>query len=50
MTLYQIQPAIDIEFRYHPDTEELDLGIFGPANIITLEEAGHWYEFLRDRV
>ncbi|KAB8297662.1 hypothetical protein EYC80_001470 [Monilinia laxa] len=38
-------PAIDIEFRYHPDTEELDLGIFGPENMITLEEAGQWYEF-----
>ncbi|QSZ28506.1 hypothetical protein DSL72_003003 [Monilinia vaccinii-corymbosi] len=42
--------SIDLELRYHPDTEELDLGIFGPENMITLDEARHWHELLQHQV
>ncbi|KAM0165803.1 hypothetical protein ACHAQE_002136 [Botrytis cinerea] len=31
--------SIDIEIRYHPESETIDVGIFGPDDMLSLEEA-----------
>ncbi|KAJ8057976.1 hypothetical protein OCU04_013149 [Sclerotinia nivalis] len=43
-------PSIDIEIRYNPENETIDIGIFGPDDRISLEEAACWIELLGDQV
>ncbi|ESZ93816.1 nonribosomal peptide synthetase [Sclerotinia borealis F-4128] len=43
-------PSIDIELNYHPDTETIDFGIFGPLDMIGFEEAQEWVVLLESQV
>ncbi|TGO86380.1 hypothetical protein BPOR_0309g00080 [Botrytis porri] len=39
-------PSIDIEIRYHPDNETIDVGIFGPDDMFRLQQAEEWIKML----
>ncbi|KAF7947441.1 hypothetical protein EAE96_008529 [Botrytis aclada] len=39
-------PSIDIEIRYHPENETIDVGIFGPDDLFSLEQAQEWIKML----
>ncbi|TGO63093.1 hypothetical protein BCON_0015g00220 [Botryotinia convoluta] len=39
-------PSIDIEIRYHPENEIIDVGIFGPDDMFSLAQAEEWIKML----
>ncbi|TGO76172.1 hypothetical protein BELL_0170g00030 [Botrytis elliptica] len=39
-------PSIDIEIRYHPENETIDVGIFGPDDMFSLSQAEEWIKML----
>ncbi|KAF7945610.1 uncharacterized protein EAE97_004648 [Botrytis byssoidea] len=40
-------PSIDIEIRYHPENETIDIGIFGPDDMFSLAQAEEWIKMLK---
>lgn len=43
-------PSVDIEIRYNPHDETIDIGIFGPSDKISLEEVACWIELLGNQI
>lgn len=42
------QPSVDLEFRYHGKENKLDMGVFAPTEMMTIEEAERMIEeFMR---
>jgi ferricrocin synthase len=42
------QSSVDLEFRYHTEENKLDMGIFAPTGMMTIEDAERMIEeFMR---